>query len=220
LVAAIHRLGHAPPARDFTAVKAESAAHLTRFDPQKAYLDAIRAELPEHGILVDEVTQLGHVAKLLFDVYHPRSFLTPGYQGTLGWGLATAIGAAAARPDVPVVSLTGDGGFMFTVQELATAAQHRIPLAVVLMNDGAYGNVLRTQVEDFGNRTIATDLANPDFLKLADAFGIAGYRARSPEELRTHLKRAISRRETALIDVPVGRFPSPWPVLRYKKVRG
>ena len=219
---AIRRHNHKPPARAaaLADLKAASAAHLARFDPQKSYLDAIRDALPEHGILVDEVTQLGHVAKLLYPTYHPRTFLTPGYQGTLGWGLATAIGAAAARPDLPVVSLSGDGGFMFTVQELATAAQHRIPLAMVVINDSGYGNVRRTQIEDFGNRTLCTDLANPDFVKLADAFGITGYRARSPDDLRTHLVRAITRRETALIDVPVGSFPSPWPVLRYKRVRG
>jgi acetolactate synthase-1/2/3 large subunit len=221
LVEAVRRHRHTPPSRQtvLDALKAESAAHLAQFDPQKGYLDAIRAELPDDGIVVDEVTQIGHVAKLLFPVYQPRTFLTPGYQGTLGWGVATAIGAAAACPDRQVVSITGDGGFMFTVQELATAAQFNIPLAIVLMNDGGYGNVRRTQIEDFGNRTLCTDLANPDFLKLADAFGISGYRAKSPEELRTHLRRAFERRETAIVDCPVGALPSPWPTLRYKRIR-
>jgi acetolactate synthase-1/2/3 large subunit len=200
--------------------KATSAARLARLVPQQELLAAIRDELPEDGIFVDEVTQLGHAARVMFPIYRPRSFLTPGYQGTLGWGVATAIGAQVARPDVPVVAISGDGGFMFTMPELATAAQHRVPLVVVLVNDGAYGNVRRTQIEEFGNRTLCTDLVNPDFLKLAEAFGIAGYRARGADELRVALRRAFARRETALIEVPVGAMPSPWPILRFKKVRG
>ena len=113
--------------------------------PQVALLDAIRAELPEDGIYVDEVTQIGFAARLAFPVYRPRTFLSPGYQDNLGWGFATALGAQHARPDVPVVSINGDGGFMFTANELATAMQHRIPLTTIVFNDGAFGNVRRIQ---------------------------------------------------------------------------
>jgi acetolactate synthase-1/2/3 large subunit len=182
--------------------------------PQFAWLAAIRAELPEEGIFVDEVTQLGHVARLGFPVWRKRSFLTPGFQGTLGWGVATAVGAQAAEPDRPLVCIAGDGGFMFTMNELATAAQFHLPIVVLVMNDGAYGNVRRTQIEDYGNRTLCTDLVNPDMLKLAEAFGIDGARVRTPEELRPVLRRALSRRVPCLIEARVGPFPSPWPILR------
>jgi acetolactate synthase-1/2/3 large subunit len=189
--------------------------------PQVAWLDAIRAELPEDGIFVDEVTQLGFAARLALPVYKPRTFLSPGYQDNLGWGFATALGAADARRDVPVVSISGDGGFMFTANEMATAVRHRIPLTAIVFNDGAFGNVRRIQQERFGNRLIASDLANPDFVKFAESFGAAGDRARTPEELKAALRRALARRDgPTLIDVPVGPFPSPWPFIFMPPVRG
>ena len=189
--------------------------------PQIAYLDAIRAELPEDGILVDEVTQMGFAARLAFPVYKPRTFLSPGYQDNLGWGFATALGAQDARRDVPVVSITGDGGFMFTANEMATAVRHRIPLTTIVFNDGAFGNVRRIQEEKFGNQLIASDLANPDFVKFAESFGAAGERARSPQVLRAALRRAFARRDgPTLIEVPVGPFPSPWPFIFMPPVRG
>jgi acetolactate synthase-1/2/3 large subunit len=189
--------------------------------PQLAYLDAIRAELPEDGIFVDEVTQMGFAARLAFPVYKPRSFLSPGYQDNLGWGFATALGAQDARRDLPVVSISGDGGFMFTANEMATAVRHRIPLTTIVFNDGAFGNVRRIQEEKFGNQLIASDLANPDFVKFAESFGAAGDRARSPQMLRAALRRALARRDgPTLIEVPVGPFPTPWPFLHMPPVRG
>jgi acetolactate synthase-1/2/3 large subunit len=189
--------------------------------PQLAYLDAIRAELPDDGILVDEVTQMGFAARLAFPVYKPRTFLSPGYQDNLGWGFATALGAQDARRDVPVVSISGDGGFMFTANEMATAVRHRIPLTSIVFSDGAFGNVRRIQEEKFGNRLIASDLANPDFVKFAESFGAAGERARSPQMLRAALRRALGRRDgPTLIEVPVGAFPTPWPFIFMPPARG
>ncbi len=201
-------------------VMALSDADWAQCRPQIEFLDVIRSELPEDGIFVDELTQLGYVSRLSFPIYKPRTFITPGYQGTLGWGLATALGAKAAMPNTPVVAVSGDGGFMFNVQELATAVQHRIPIVVVLMNDGAFGNVLRTQSEDFGNRRIASNLTNPDFVKLAESFGALGLRARTPGELKQALRTAFRSGLPTIIDVPVGPLPSPWNVLRFKRVRG
>ncbi len=188
---------------------------------QKAFLDAIRAELPEDGIFVDEVTQMGFAARLMLPVYKPRTFLSPGYQDNLGWGFATALGAQNARRDVPVVSINGDGGFLYTANELATAMRHRIPLVAIVFSDGSFGNVRRIQEEQFGNRLIASDLANPDFVKFAESFGAAAERARNAEELRAALRRAFKRREgPTLIDVPVGPMPSPWEFILMPKIRG
>ena len=145
-----------------------------RSRPQIAFLEAIRAELPEDGILVDEVTQVGFAARVAFPVYKPRTFLSPGFRTRSGWGFATALGAQHARPDVPVVAISGDGGFMFTANELATAMRHRIPLVTVVFNDGAFGNVRRIQQERFGNRLIGSDLTNPDFVRFAESFGAEG----------------------------------------------
>jgi acetolactate synthase-1/2/3 large subunit len=189
--------------------------------PQVAFLEAIRAELPDDGIFVDEVTQMGFAARIALPVYKPRTFLSPGYQDNLGWGYATALGAAHARPDVPVVSINGDGGFMYTANELATAVRHKIPLTAIVFADGSFGNVRRIQEEKFGNRLIASDLANPDFVKFAEAFGAAAERVKSPAELRAALKRGFARRDgPTLIEVPVGPFPSPWEFILMPKNRG
>jgi acetolactate synthase-1/2/3 large subunit len=194
---------------------------LQKLKPQLDYLDAIRAELPDDGIWVDEVTQIGFVARLAFPVYRPRTFLSPGYQDNLGWGFATALGAQHARPAVPVLSISGDGGFLYTASELATAVRHRIPLVAVVFNDGAFGNVRRIQEERFGNRVIASDLANPDFVRFAESFGAAAERARNPDELRAALRRGFARRDgPTLIDVPIGPLPSPWEFIHMPRVRG
>jgi len=188
--------------------------------PQLAFVDAIRAELPEDGIYVDEVTQIGFAARLAMPVYKPRTFLSPGYQDNLGWGFATALGAQDARRDVPVLSINGDGGFMYTANELATAVRHNIPLVAVVFADGAFGNVRRIQEQLYGNRLIASDLANPDFVKFAESFGVAGRRVTTPEALRRALRESLSRRAPALIEVPVGAMPSPWPFIHMPRVRG
>ncbi len=193
---------------------------LDKLSPQLAFVDVIRAELPEEGIYVDDVTQIGFAARVAFPVYRPRTFLSPGYQDNLGWGYASALGAQHARPEVPVVAVSGDGGFLYTGNELATAMRHRIPLVAVVFADGAYGNVRRIQEEDFGNRLIASDLVNPDFVKYAESFGAVGRRARNPQELGIAIKAAFARREPTVIEVPIGPMPSPWEFLHMPRVRG
>jgi acetolactate synthase-1/2/3 large subunit len=214
---------HGRPSRhaEMTERQAGMRRRLDKLAPQIGFLEAIRAELPEDGIFVDEVTQVGFAARLLLPVYRPRTFLSPGYQDNLGWGYATALGAQHARPDVPVLSISGDGGFLFTSNEIATAVRHRIPLTVVVFNDGAFGNVRRIQQEHYGNRVIASDLANPDFVRYGESFGAVAERARTPAELRAALARAFKRRDgPTLIEVPVGPMPSPWEFLQMPPVRG
>ena len=194
---------------------------MEKLAPQIAFLDAIRAELPEDGIFVDEVTQIGFAARLSFPVYRPRTFLSPGYQDPLGWGFATALGAQHARPDVPVVAISGDGGFLFTAPELATAMRHKIPLVTIVFNDFGYGNVRRIQQERYGNRQIGTDLYNPDFVTFAKSFDAAAERAATPEHLRAALRSALRRRDVpTVIEVPVGAMPSPWEFIFMDKIRG
>jgi acetolactate synthase-1/2/3 large subunit len=203
----------------------ERQAHWTKrlgkLAPQLGFLAAIRAELPEDGILVDEVTQVGFAARLAFPIYRPRTFISPGYQDNLGWGFATALGVQDSRRDTPVIAISGDGGFMYTANEMATAVRHSIPLTTIVFVDGAFGNVRRIQEEQFGNRLIASDLVNPDFVRFAESFGAAAERARNPDELRGALRRALARRDgPTLIEVPVGPMPSPWEFIMMPKVRG
>jgi acetolactate synthase-1/2/3 large subunit len=194
---------------------------LAKLAPQIGFLKAIRAELGEDGIFVDEVTQIGFAARLAFPVYKPRTFISPGYQDGLGWGYATALGVQDARRDVPVLSISGDGGFLFTGSEIATAIHHRIPLVGVVFSDGAFGNVRRTQEEQYGNRLIASDLTNPDFVRFAESFGAAAERAHDPTQLRAACNRAFKRRDQpTLIEVPVGSLPSPWEFILMPRVRG
>src|SRR5262249_14637532 len=213
----------ARPSRRAEMVERQGAMRkrLDKLAPQIGYLEAIRAELPEDGIFVEEVTQLGFAARLLYPVYRPRTYISPGFQDSLGWGYAAALGVKHARPDAPVVAIAGDGGFMFTATEMATAMHHRIPLVAVVFNDGAYGNVRRNQEERFGNRIIASDLTNPDFVRFAESFGAGAERARDPQELRAALRRGFTRRDVpTLIEVPVGPLPSPWEFIMLPRVRG
>ena len=182
--------------------------------PQAAFATVIREELPDDGIAVAESTQVGYWMHNAFPVYKPRTYISSGYQGTLGYGFATALGAQVGNPDKKVVSVNGDGGFMFNVQELSTMAMHHINLVAIVFSDNAYGNVKRIQQQSFSGRTIASTLHNPDFSKLADLFGVVGMRATSPDDLRTVLRSAFKMNEPVLIEVPVGEMPSIWPIVR------
>jgi acetolactate synthase I/II/III large subunit len=182
---------------------------LYEIQPQASFAEAIRAELPDDGIVVSESTQVGYWSSLGFPVYEPRTYLTSGYQGTLGYGFATALGAQVGNMDRRVVSVNGDGGFMYNVQELSTAVLHNIPLTTIVFNDNAFGNVKRIQQESYRGRTIASDLLNPDFVKLADSFGMRGLRAHTPEELRGAIQESFKHDGPALIEVPVGPMPNP-----------
>lgn len=205
---------------ELTALKNSIARDVQCVQPQLSYLEAIRAELPDNGILVDEITQVGFASWFGFPVYHPRSLVTCGYQGTLGYGYATALGVKAAHPDKPVVALAGDGGFMFNVQELATAAQYDIGLTVIVFNNGRFGNVRRHQEEWYDGRFIGSALHNPKFAEMAETFGVAGYKANSPETLRIALKRSIAEGKPALIEVESGEMGSPWQFILRDRLRG
>jgi acetolactate synthase-1/2/3 large subunit len=183
--------------------------------PQIDYLDAIRAVLPRDGFFVEEISQVGFTARLGFPVHAPRQYVTCGYQDNLGFGFNTALGVKVANPDRAVVSITGDGGFLFGVQELATAVQYGINVVTVVFNNQGFGNVRRDQVERYGGRFLGAELRNPDFVKLAESFGALGLRARTPAELRDALERAFAADVPAVIEVPLNRGSetSPWPFL-------
>jgi acetolactate synthase-1/2/3 large subunit len=120
-----------------------------------------------------------------------------------------------ANPNKPVVSIAGDGGFQFGLQDLATAVQYGINLVVIVFNNSAYGNVLRDQLQSFQGHIIGSQLRNPDFVAVAEAFGMAAYRASTPEALAAALERALGEAAPALIEVPVPRGTeySPWEFL-------
>ncbi len=221
LIAALAKHNRKRPSRaeELKGHRAWLAERLSRLEPQVSFLKAIRNALPEDGIFVDEVSQMGFASRIAFPVERPRTFLSPGYQDNLGWGFGTALGAKAAMPDRKVLAIAGDGGFMYQVGELATAARHNLAVVVVVFDNGAFGNVKRIQQERYGNRLIASDLHNPDFAKLADSFGIASFKAIDARQLEDALHKAFALNAPALVWVPHGDVPSPWDMIMMPKVR-
>lgn len=199
------------------AIATAKAATLTRLDselaPQMAYLREMADVLPQDVHVVADYTQIGYVCADRFPVTKTRQMLTPGYQGTLGFAYATALGAKAANPDKVVVALCGDGGFLFTANEMATAVRNGIGAIGIVFVDGAYGNVQRMQRENYGGKVIATDLANPDFAKFAESFGARARTVEGAAALAEALRWAMQERGPTLIVAKVPQFPSPWALI-------
>ena len=185
-------------------------APFANLEPLASFLRAIRNAVPDDGVVISGMTQVGYYSRPWFPVYEPRTYLTSSYFGNLGYAYPTALGAKVARPDAAVVAISGDGGFLYNAQELATAVQYGINAVVVVFNDSAYGNVMRDQTNRFDGRVYGSKLHNPDFMKLADAFGARGARATTPEELEKELGTALRVEAPSLIEVPVGEMPYPY----------
>ncbi len=226
LAEAIKQLGRKPSAsatkaahQRIATAKRAARSEIEVVQPQLTYLDVIRDVLPRHGILTTELSQMGFTSFFGYPVHVPRTYITEGFQGTLGFGFPSALGVKATHPDTPVVCITGDGGFMFAAQELATAKQEGIALVTLVFNNSAFGNVLRDQRQGFGNRVIGAVLENPDFVAFAASFGIDAHRVTSPEALRPVLTAALAANKPVLIEiqVPQGSEASPWPFIHPKR---
>jgi acetolactate synthase-1/2/3 large subunit len=205
--------------------RARYFADIAHLQPQLDFLAAIRDVLPDDGVFVEDVTQIGFAAHLAFDFRRPRTFQSTGPAGTLGAGFAQGVGAQAALDREGrgrrALVVAGDGGFLFTGSELATAVQHGIPIVCCVFDDGAYGNVKRIQQQRFGeDRTIASTLRSPDFVGYARAFGALGLHADGPAELRARLDEAFAAGVPAVVHVSTGPMPDPWPWFLFGRARG
>jgi acetolactate synthase-1/2/3 large subunit len=169
--------------------------------PVLEVIEMLRAALPDETIFVDDLTLVGYWMPLLMPTYLPRTLIHPGTYGTLGYSLPAAIGAKLACPTQPVVSISGDGGFLFTVQELATASQLGLDLIALVFNDESFGAIRKFQDRMFGGRHIGAALKNPDFVKLGEAFGAKSVRT-SPKDLGATVRRAHEAGGLWLIEVP------------------
>ncbi len=206
---------------ELESLKQNMMQKIGKVQPQMSYLAVIREELPDDGYFCDEITQVGFTSWYGFPVYEPRHLITCGYQGTLGYGYATALGVKVAHPDKAVISITGDGGFLFTATELATAVQYGISLVTIIFNNNKFGNVQRQQKEWFGGRIISSDLHNPDFVKFAESFGAAAYRTNSPEGLRSLIRKGLDNKGPTIIEVEISEdMASPWEFILTPSVRG
>ena len=194
---------------EFDALRQRRADTAIRVEPQESITSTIRAVMPDDGILISGMTQIGYYCRAFYPVYEPRTFLTSSYAGNLGYAYPVALGAKVAQPDKAVVAVSGDGGFLFNSQELATAVQYGINAVVIVFNDNAYGNVLRDQVNRFEGRVYGAALHNPDFVKLAEAYGARGVRV-EPDKLGPALAEALATEAPTLIEVPVQGMPTPF----------
>lgn len=215
LEAALAAAGIGPAGRETEIAAARDAAAeaIRGIQPHVDYLAAIRGVLPREGVLVKDICQTGFASYFAYPVLAPRSYLTSGYQGTLGFAFPTALGAKVGRPNDPVVAVCGDGGFLFAAQELSTAAQHGIAVVAIVFNNGSYGNVRRDQQTRFDGRLIASDLPEIDYAGLARSQGVAAHRVDSPAALGPVLEKVIATDRPALIEVlvdPDSEVP-PWP---------
>jgi thiamine pyrophosphate-dependent acetolactate synthase large subunit-like protein len=171
-------------------------------------LETLRAALRRDAILTND-SLIQYWSARHFPVYSPRSYHIPWNFGTLGTALPFAIGSKIAAPEREVVSIGGDAAFMFAASELATAVQEQAQVVSIVCNDRGYGAMRRHQRLKFGGRIIASDLATPDFAKLAESFGAAGYRLETPDELGPALREALAGGLPAVIDLPL-TLEIPW----------
>jgi thiamine pyrophosphate-dependent acetolactate synthase large subunit-like protein len=178
----------------------EEAAELGR--PYQPWVSALRKAMPDESILSLDVAMVaGFGAFPFYDLPGPRTWMNPSGLATLGYALPAAIGAKVARPDLAVTALVGDGGFMFTMSELMVAAQHRLPIPIVIWNDRAFGEIHRLMRER-GFEPMATDLHVPDLATLAAAYGAAYARADEPEDLAVAVESALAADRPTLVEVP------------------
>jgi len=165
-------------------------------------IDNLRRALPGEVPVFTDACEIGYRMQTDWPSYGPRRFFYPSNYIALGWGFPAAIGAAVALGDRPVVSVSGDGGFLMTAQELATAVRYRLRLIAVVHNDSTYGAIKNIQQRAHEARYLDVELNNPDFLQLAAAFGVPGRRAAGPDEFQLAVREALDRDGPSLIEVP------------------
>jgi acetolactate synthase-1/2/3 large subunit len=174
----------------------------------------LRKILPENAIITTEVGQNQMWAALYLKSYKPRTFISSGGLGTMGFGFPASLGAKVACPNVPVVDIAGDGSFVMTEQDLASSVAWKIPVIVIVLNNSVLGMVAQWQRMFYDRRYSGIDLGkNPDFVKLAEAYGAQGVRVGSPEEFVKAMKAAIKSDITTVVDVPISPEQNVFPMV-------
>lgn len=177
-------------------------------------LKELRKILPEEAIVTTEVGQNQMWAALYYKALKPRTFISSGGLGTMGFGFPASLGAKVACPDRPVVDIAGDGSFMMTQQELACSVEENIPVTVIVLNNSMLGMVAQWQRMFYDKRYSAVKLGRvPDFVKLAEAYGAQGVRIGSLDEFSKAIKRAIKSEVTTVIDVPISPEEDVFPMV-------
>jgi len=188
------------PTEDIKKIRKILDSGIEGLHPQHEILNSLREGMPRETISVWDMTQLGYYSRAAFKTYNTSSYFDSGYSGNLGWAFPTAIGAKVAKPNSPVVSVSGDGGFMYNVQELSTAVKYGINLVAVIFNDGYYGNVRRDLELDWGG-DYETSFVNPDFAKMAETYGAKGISVDDPTKVNEAIEEGLAANKPTLIDV-------------------
>ncbi len=197
------RQGQIPP--QLAQVRSEYQAALSqKVGSTRPWMDALRNNLPRDTIISADMSLFWADMLGIFPIYEPRTMLFPWGYGTLGFGVPEAIGAKAAWPERPVIAIAGDGAFLFTGMELATAVQYGMNIPILVPNNNAYGMIKVQQRDQYDEQFMAVDLHNPDFVQLAHAFGAYGERVVTPEALGTVVKQALSADKPTVIEIPWG----------------
>ena len=177
-------------------------------------MSQLRKVLPLDTIIATEVGQNQMWATLYFKIFKPRTFISSGGLGTMGFGFPAAIGAKVARPEVPVVDIAGDGSFLMTEQDLACSITEKIPVTVLIINNRMLGLPAQWQRLFYNRRYASSELKGvPDFVKLSEAYGAQGFRLESLGDLQKIVKKAISSEVTTVIDVPVSPEADVFPMV-------
>jgi acetolactate synthase-1/2/3 large subunit len=200
----------APRGAEVAALRAGIEEQLRAIGPAAGIVETLRDAIPDDAILVPDTATVAYMCHMHYRVYEPRTYLPSSFMGTLGFAYPTALGAKVGRPDRPVVAVVGDGGFLFTATEMATAAQYGIATVTIVFDDGAYGNSNRDQRERFGGREIGTQLRNPDWVALAHAFGIDAVAVSGPDHLGPAVREACAANAPIVVACPIDRLPSPF----------
>ncbi len=190
-------------------LKSQCRRHWYKNTPRHRIVwNAIREALPEFGIVAADSTQIVYSGNYCYETLLPRTYLTSttGY-GTLGFALPAAIGAKIACPDTPVVCVAGDGGFQFTIQELATACEHRLPIVIVLWNNQAYGEI-RDTFDDLGIERVGVELPSPNFVEVAKGYGADAQRVTSVQQFKSEIKRGLDAKRPTLLELCAEAFLS------------
>jgi thiamine pyrophosphate-dependent acetolactate synthase large subunit-like protein len=197
----IDRKGQMSPAMESARGVFRDALH-AKLGATSPWFRALRESLPRETVLSCDMSLFWADMLGIFPIYEPRTALFPWGFGTLGFALPEAIGAKFGKPDQPVVAICGDGAFLFTGTELATAVQYGLNIPIIIPNNNAYGMIKVQQRDQFDEQFMAVDLVNPDFVALAHAFGANGTKITSPEELGKALEKAFAANKPTLIEIP------------------
>lgn len=176
-------------------------------------VNAVSEKAASNSVLVTDVGQNQMFASRYFKYNNPRSIITSGGLGTMGFGLPAAMGATFGAPERPIILFTGDGGLQMNIQELGTIMQSDIPVKIVLLNNNYLGNVRQWQELFFNRRYSCTVLANPDYMKIAEAYGIKGSRVTERAELANSIDEMLQSKEAYILEVACQNEENIWPMV-------